>query len=156
MNKEYLIILINKIDSNISYIVEFNEPINFNLLFNFKNRKYVIEDIILEELLNYYICNIKNIYINRKYIQSLYLINNIYKQCTNKINRLIVDEANIISDDIIQKITNVNKRTIVLPLKIDILKEYSISSIIFNKDLNLVIELIILRLAIISFSLKLS
>ena len=78
MNKEYLNI-INKIDRNISYIIEFNEPINFNLLFNFKNRKYVIEDIILEELLNYYICNIKNIYINRKYIQSLYLINNIYK-----------------------------------------------------------------------------
>ena len=155
MNKEYLNI-INKIDRNISYIIEFNEPINFNLLFNFKNRKYVIEDIILEELLNYYICNIKNIYINRKYIQSLYLINNIYKQCTNKINRLIVDEANIISDDIIQKISNVNKRNITLPLKINILKEYSISSIIHNKDLNFVIILIILKLAVVKYCLNLS
>lgn len=156
MNKEHLNNMINKIDRNISYIIEFNEPVRLKSLFDFNKIKHNKNDEILEELLNYYIFNIKAIYNNRKYLQNLYLINNIYKQCTHKTNKLIVDEANILSDDIIQKITNINKRNIALPIKISILKEYSISSIIHNKDLNFVITLIIIKLAIVNYSLNLS
>ena len=151
MNKYDLDYMINLINHNISYLLEYNVSIKINNIFNIRDND---NNKLKEELLNYYISNILYVYKKANYCQLLNLINKLFKICSNNYNKIVVDESNIIVDDILEKVLNINGRNITLPLNINLLIEYSISSIIKKKYLNDVINLIIIKFAIIYFCLN--
>lgn len=122
------------------------------------------DDNNLENLINYYLekirntCNIENI--NNLSIKSNSISKHFdynYVVSDNDIiknNSNIIEEAEIISDDLIYKVLGRNNRYISLPISLNNICNYSISNYINDKDINKVIYWIILKLAIIYYLSK--
>lgn len=139
----------NTINNCIYNIIEFNCTYKIKNIFN-KN----INDNEFELLLNFYINKIKDIK-KIKYTNIIPFCSKIYNSFIYNNNLLIRNEANIIFDDLLDKLTSKNNRTITLPINIKSLKEYTISSMVNNKNLNDVIMLLIIKMAILSYCIEL-
>lgn len=116
----------------------------------------------LEDIMNYYLCyfkdNIKYEKIDFNTINQITSIFDYNYNVSNKNDRItnsnIMEEAEIISDDLLKKVTNYNDRSINLPINLDNLIKYSMSSFINNDNINLVIYWIILKYSIIYYLYK--
>ena len=123
----------------------------------FNNLKEKDKELILEELINYYLTEIKN-------LKSQISLKEISKQVNDIIDFFnfhkddlkdnidycsIIEEAEDIASDLYSKVTNVNNRNIELPIKITFLKNYCISSNIKNNDIIRVLTWIVLKLSVI-------
>ena len=121
-----------------------------------------ITDNELEDIINYYLFyfknNIKYSDINYNNINQITSIFDYNYNVSDKKDRIrnsnIMEEAEIISDDLLKKVTNYNDRSINLPINLDNLIKYSISSFTNNSDINLVIYWIILKYSIIYYLYK--
>lgn len=121
-----------------------------------------ITDNELEDIINYYLFYFKNNikysdinYNNINQITSIFDYNyNVSDKKERIRNSNIMEEAEIISDDLLKKVTNYNDRSINLPINLDNLIKYSISSFTNNSDINLVIYWIILKYSIIYYLYK--
>ena len=138
--------IIKKINLSIYYAYKHDKIINIKKIYKRNNE--------LETLLNFYVNSIILKYPQKYHKQLSLLVNNVYNKCLVK-NSIVKDEASLITDDLVEKILCFNKRNISLPIKVDLLKEYSISSIIKKMELDNVIKLIIIKLAIIDYFLNL-
>lgn len=127
-----------------------NEHIDLVLIFKeFDNNK-------LESFINFYLDRIKNItnkVINIKICDSILEYFDYNYNVSDSENRTknygIMEEANIICDDLVKKITNSNERSITLPISLNNIIDYSISSYINSEDINKVIYYILIKLSII-------
>ena len=123
----------------------------------FNNLKEKDKELILEELINYYLTEIKN-------LKSQISLKEISKQVNDIIDFFnfhkddlkdnidycsIIEEAEDIASDLYSKVTNVNDRNIELPIKITFLKSYCISSNIKDNDIIRVLTWIVLKLSVI-------
>ena len=116
----------------------------------------------LEDIMNYYLFyfkdNIKYEKIDFNKINQITSIFDYNYNVSNKNDRItnsnIMEEAEIISDDLLKKVTNYNDRSINLPINLDNLIKYSMSSFINNDNINLVIYWIILKYSIIYYLYK--
>ncbi|MBR6949326.1 MAG: hypothetical protein IKH54_03980 [Bacilli bacterium] len=116
----------------------------------------------LEDIMNYYLFyfkdNIKYEKIDFNTINQITSIFDYNYNVSNKNDRItnsnIMEEAEIISDDLLKKVTNYNDRSINLPINLDNLIKYSMSSFINNDNINLVIYWIILKYSIIYYLYK--
>ena len=116
----------------------------------------------LEDIINYYLFyfmdNIKYEKIDFNTINQITSIFDYNYNVSNKNDRItnsnIMEEAEIISDDLLKKVTNYNDRSINLPINLDNLIKYSMSSFINNDNINLVIYWIILKYSIIYYLYK--
>lgn len=133
---------------------------------NITDEHYILEDYFksitdneLEDIINYYLFyfknNIKYSDINYNNINQITSIFDYNYNVSDKKDRIrnsnIMEEAEIISDDLLKKVTNYNDRSINLPINLDNLIKYSISSFTNNSDINLVIYWIILKYSIIYY-----
>lgn len=139
--------IINKIDKYINYSLEFNQNISINKLFA---KKFKNED--LEYILNYYIKEIKKNSTIKKYNNILFIVNIIYNKCLYDIDLILKNEANIIADDLLEKIIKYDNLSI--PININLLEEYAISSNIDKKSYELIVFLIVIKFSIVNFLLK--
>ncbi len=136
---------------------------------NITDEHYILEDYFksitdneLEDIINYYLFyfknNIKYSDINYNNINQITSIFDYNYNVSDKKDRIrnsnIMEEAEIISDDLLKKVTNYNDRSINLPINLDNLIKYSISSFTNNSDINLVIYWIILKYSIIYYLYK--
>jgi len=123
----------------------------------FNNLKEKDKELILEELINYYLTEIKN-------LKSQISLKEISKQVNDIIDFFnfhkddlkdnidycsIIEEAEDIASDLYSKVTNVNDRNIELPIKMTFLKSYCISSNIKDNDIIRVLTWIVLKLSVI-------
>lgn len=116
--------------------------------------KILIESNSCEIMINEYLNNICKKKLYNKYKKNKLLVDKIYNNYT-KCNPIIKNEAGLITDDLIDKCFYRKGRTIKRPISICNLTEYSISSIIRKKDVNNVIKMIILKLAITYYCINL-
>jgi hypothetical protein len=136
---------------------------------NITDEHYILEDYFksitdneLEDIINYYLFyfknNIKYSDINYNNINQITSIFDYNYNVSDKKDRIrnsnIMEEAEIISDDLLKKVTNYNDRSINLPINLDNLIKYSMSSFINNDNINLVIYWIILKYSIIYYLYK--
>ena len=61
----------------------------------------------------------------------------------------VIEEANIICDDLVKKITNSNGRSIDLPVSIDSIIDYGISTYVNPKDIDKLLYYITIKLSVI-------
>lgn len=140
--------LIENINKHIYLAIEFNYQIEINKLFKSCDLE------IIEYTLNYYLSNIKNNYSLKEYFQVSHIVNLIYKNIKKTFNNLIIDEASTEADVLIEKLFNYKNRIITLPIKIKYIKEYTITSLINNNDLDSVIKLLLIKIAIVNYCLN--
>lgn len=119
------------------------------------------DHILISDLMNYYLNKINvnldnNINIDEcNSILELYDYN--YKVIDfekRKNNYSIMEEANIITDDLIEKLKNTNGRSITLPININNLIDYSISHYISESNVDKVLYYILIKLVIIYNCIK--
>ena len=125
---------------------------HFNLEEIFKNSTH--KD--LEEYINCYLEKIKNI--NNKTI-NVSICNTVLEsfdynyQVTDeeliKANENVIEEANIICDDLIKKITNSNGRGIDLPVNIDSIIDYGISTYVKPEDIDKLLYYVTIKLSVV-------
>lgn len=145
----------NKLDLLINSI--YNHKENYSLIDIFSEYSFME----LEDLVNYYLerikTNCKNKDINSLSIKSNDISKyfdynfNIFDESIKKENFSIIEEAEIISDDLIHKVLGRNNRYISLPIKLEDISKYSISNYISDININKVYYWIILKLAIINY-----
>lgn len=133
--------IIKKININIYLAIEYNSNINYKNIFR--------NNIDYDYIINYYLKNIYSTYNKKIYLEKKKLINIIYNNC--KCNRVIKEEASLIVDDIMDKLFHQNQRNISLPLNINSIIDYSISSIIKQKEIENVLKLFTIKIAIINY-----
>lgn len=110
----------------------------------------------IEGFINYYLNNIKNITnkvinisICNTALESFDYNYQVNDQELFKANANVMEEANIICDDLVKKITNSNGRSIELPVSIDSIIDYGISSYINPKDINKLLYYVTIKLSVI-------
>lgn len=153
MNKEKNII--NSLEEVLNNIKNEKEHYDLSSIFNIMDN----EEEIYESIINYYIKKIRD---NHKIEDILKAESSIMKiteffeygydindEDKRRYYYMISEEANTIIFDLLKKAYNQNDRNILLPIKIEYLKDYSISSFIKKEDVSKVIIWIILELAII-------
>lgn len=153
MNKEKNII--NSLEEVLNNIKNEKEHYDLSSIFNIMDN----EEEIYESIINYYIKKIRD---NHKIEDILKAESSIMKiteffeygydindEDKRRYYYMISEEANTIIFDLLKKAYNQNERNILLPIKIEYLKDYSISSFIKKEDVSKVIIWIILELAII-------
>ena len=108
---------------------------------------------IMESLINKYLELLKPIYSVEKHKQVSKEVDEITDFFSAGNDDTIVSEGDLIADDLIAKVAGRNNRKITLPIKIEFIKDYCISSIITPKEVDKVLLWIILRLSTIYFCL---
>lgn len=110
----------------------------------------------IEGFINYYLNNIKNITnkvinisICNTALESVDYNYQVNDEELFKANANVMEEANIICDDLVKKITNSNGRSIELPVSIDSIIDYGISSYINPKDINKLLYYVTIKLSVI-------
>ena len=110
----------------------------------------------IEGFINYYLNNIKNITnkvinisIFNTAVESFDYNYQVNDEELFKANANVMEEANIICDDLVKKITNSNGRSIELPVSIDSIIDYGISSYINPKDINKLLYYVTIKLSVI-------
>ena len=148
----------NKIEVTISKLNNIIDNLKENTHYDLNN---IFEDMnrnILQDLMNHYLKLINNIEVDdinaviRKSDNILSSFDYNYHELKNK-NRLnnssIMEEANIITDDLINKLFDKNNRYINLPINVNNIIDYSISNHIANEDVDKVLYYVIIKLAVI-------
>ena len=108
---------------------------------------------IMESLINKYLEFLKPLYSVEKHKQVSKEVDEITDFFSAGNDDTIVSEGDLIADDLIAKVAGRNNRKITLPIKIEFIKDYCISSIITPKEVDKVLLWIILRLSTIYFCL---
>ena len=156
---DYISTITNNFNNTILKIkdIKYHYYLDKLLTTEFNNLKEKDKELILEELINYYLTEIKN-------LKSQISLKEISKQVNNIIDFFnfhkddlkdnidycsIIEEAEDIASDLYSKVTNVNDRNIELPIKITFLKTYCISSNIKDNDIIRVLTWIVLKLSVI-------
>ena len=107
------------------------------------------KDIVLENLLNKYLELLKPIYTNEKFKEIAREVDDITDFFADfeddEQDDCIVSEGDLVADDLVQKVIGANERSIQLPIQLNFLKDYCISSLISPKNMDQVITWIILR-----------
>lgn len=109
--------------------------------------------IIMESLINKYLELLKPIYSVDKHKQVTREVDEITDFFSEGNDDAIISEGDLIADDLLAKVAGRNNRKITLPIKIEFIKDYCISSIITSKEVDKVLLWIILRLSTIYFCL---
>lgn len=155
----YISTITNNFNNTILKIkdIEYHYYLDKLLTTEFNNLKEKDKELILEELINYYLTEIKN-------LKSQISLKEISKQVNDIIDFFnfhkddlkdnidycsIIEEAEDIASDLYSKVTNVNDRNIELPIKIIFLKSYCISSNIKDNDIIRALIWIVLKLSVI-------
>ena len=156
---DYISTITNNFNNTILKIkdIKYHYYLDKLLTTKFNNLKEKDKELILEELINYYLTEIKN-------LKSQIPLKEISKQVNDIIDFFnfhkddlkdnidycsIIEEAEDIASDLSSKATNVNDRNIELPIKITFLKTYCISSNIKDNDIIRVLTWIVLKLSVI-------
>ena len=156
---DYISTITNNFNNTILKIkdIKYHYYLDKLLTTEFNNLKEKDKELILEELINYYLTEIKN-------LKSQISLKEISKQVNDIIDFFnfhkddlkdnidycsIIEEAEDIASDLYSKVTNVNDRNIELPIKITFLKTYCISSNIKDNDIIRVLTWIVLKLSVI-------
>ena len=156
---DYISTITNNFNNTILKIkdIKYHYYLDKLLTTEFNNLKEKDKELILEELINYYLTEIKN-------LKSQISLKEISKQVNDIIDFFnfhkddlkdnidycsIIEEAEDIASDLYSKVTNVNDRNIELPIKITFLKSYCISSNIKDNDIIRVLTWIVLKLSVI-------
>lgn len=108
---------------------------------------------IMESLINKYLELLKPLYSVEKHKQVSKEVDEITDFFSAGNDDTIVSEGDLIADDLLAKVAGRNNRKITLPIKIEFIKDYCISSIITPKEVDKVLLWIILRLSTIYFCL---
>lgn len=108
---------------------------------------------IMEILINKYLELLKPLYSVEKHKQVSKEVDEITDFFSAGNDDTIVSEGDLIADDLLAKVAGRNNRKITLPIKIEFIKDYCISSIITPKEVDKVLLWIILRLSTIYFCL---
>lgn len=108
---------------------------------------------IMESLINKYLELLKPLYSVEKHKQVSKEVDEITDFFSAGNDDTIVSEGDLIADDLLAKVAGRNNRKIALPIKIEFIKDYCISSIITPKEVDKVLLWIILRLSTIYFCL---
>ena len=127
-----------------------------DLIDNTKKLSNEDTDKVLESLLNKYLKLLKPLYTKekiRKISKKVDDLTDFFMDVKND-DDVIVSDGDFIADDLIAKVMNNNDRKIKLPIKIDYIKEYCITSLVKEKDINKELVWIILRIATIYYCLK--
>ena len=156
---DYISTITNNFNNTILKIkdIEYHYYLDKLLTAEFNNLKEKDKELILEELINYYLTEIKNlksqIYLKEisKQVNDIIDFFNFHKDdLKDNIDYCsIIEEAEDIASDLYSKVTNVNDRNIELPIKITFLKSYCISSNIKDNDIIRVLTWIVLKLSVI-------
>lgn len=156
---DYISTITNNFNNTILKIkdIKYHYYLDKLLTTKFNNLKEKDKELILEELINYYLTEIKS-------LKSQISLKEISKQVNDIIDFFnfhkddlkdnidycsIIEEAEDIASDLYSKVTNVNDRNIELPIKITFLKTYCISSNIKDNDIIRVLTWIVLKLSVI-------
>lgn len=156
---DYISTITNNFNNTILKIkdIKYHYYLDKLLTTEFNNLKEKDKELILEELINYYLTEIKN-------LKSKMSLKEISKQVNDIIDFFnfhkddlkdnidycsIIEEAEDIASDLYSKVTNANDRNIELPIKITFLKSYCISSNIKDNDIIRVLTWIVLKLSVI-------
>ena len=110
----------------------------------------------IEGFINYYLDNIKkitnkviNISICNTALESFDYNYQVSDEELFKANANVMEDANIICDDLVKKITNSNGRSIDLPVSIDSIIDYGISTYVNPKDIDKLLYYITIKLSVI-------
>lgn len=164
MEKEDLKNVVNNtttfFDNKINNVV--NVLYNYNLFQHLPenlNSTKDSQEIVIENIINYYLSEIDKLNNAEKKLKEKYhdiqeIID--YFSCVNdkKLNEklknkysVIEDNGECIADDLINKLFLKDKRKLALPIKVEIIKSYCISSLIQEEDIEKVFWWIILKLS---------
>lgn len=110
----------------------------------------------LENYINYYLNEIQkitnkviNIPICNPILEKFNYNYQISDEDTIRNNENIMEEANIVCDDLIKKITNSNGRSIKLPVSIESIIDYGISTYINTNDIDKLLYYVTIKLTIV-------
>lgn len=154
---EYTINIFENINSKIKIIdnIEYQYDLN-SLIENTNTLSNKELDKVLEKLLNKYLKLLKPIYTKNKFSKISKKVDDITDLFLSTDDDIFVSEGDSIADDLLCKLINDNGRNLNLPVKIEYIKEYSITCIIKEKDVTKELIWIILRLATIYYCLKIN
>lgn len=127
---------------------------NFDDIVKF-NKKYSQNDIkiVFELLINKYLFGIKQILKNNSQ-QKITKVSILTSYFSEKIDDVIMSDVQINVEELLDKLLEVNKRSLTFPFNINYFEEYAITSSIDSKKINLTLKLITLTLALQYYNLK--
>ena len=112
-------------------------------------------EVVLEQLINERLEEIKNSPNKDKYKDNIRAIDEITEFfIDNNDESSSSEEASYVVSDLINKVIGINGRNIVLPVKIDYIKDYCIRNIIEEKDIRKTLLWIVLELTVVSYYLN--
>lgn len=110
----------------------------------------------LETFINCYLEKIKsitnktiNISICNTVLESFDYNYEVTDESTRRDNENVMEEANIIADDLIKKVTNSNGRGIELPVSIDSIIDYGISTYVKPEDVDKLLYYVTIKLSVV-------
>lgn len=163
---DYMNIILENFDEKINKIKSIEYHYDLSSLFNVLDDKSKQErEETFELLINYYLEELVNTTSLSKVIKMNFDVNEVVEffdytyliqdEEEKRYYYMIKEEADCVVDDLIYKVYGRNKRKIELPIKIKDIKDFSISNLVLEKDIDKVMFWIILKLAVIhSFSLN--
>lgn len=157
MNKnlnEYVDAVHNTIEEKIKTIraIEYHYELT-SIINNSKGLSKKEINSILESLINKYLELLKPIYSREKHKKISKEVDEITDFFSAGNDDTVISEGDLIADDLMAKVTGDNKRSISLPVKIEFIKDYCISSLISPKEIDDVLLWIILRLSTVYYCL---
>ena len=153
--QNYVDLITKRITSNLSKVVEVQEYTLDDLTITIKDLKETEKESIIEEVINNQLLELKH----RKYKE----IRKVFKQVDDITDYFIkyynddsdiVSECDDIADDLLFKTIGRNERTINMPININYIKEYCLSSNISNSQIYDSLVWIALRLITINYCIK--
>ena len=152
---EYVDVVCENISSKLKIIdgIEYHYELS-SLIDNTKKLSSEEIDKVLEKLLNKYLELLKLIYTKEKFSSISRKVDDITDFFTKDNDSTMVSDGDLIADDLLCKLINDNGRSLKLPIKLEYLKEYCITSLVKKSSVNNEIIWIILRLATIYYCLN--
>lgn len=152
---EYVDVVCENISSKLKIIdgIEYHYELS-SLIDNTKKLSSEEIDKVLEKLLNKYLELLKPIYTKEKFSSISRKVDDITDFFTKDNDSTMVSDGDLIADDLLCKLINDNGRSLKLPVQIEYLKEYCVTSLVKKSNVNNEIIWIILRLATIYYCLN--
>jgi len=129
---------------------------HYELVGIFKDSKKLSEkdkSKVLENIINKYLEKLKPIYTFEKYKKISKEVDEITDFFSAGNDDSIISEEDSVTEELLAKVTGKNNRKISLPINIEFIKDYCISSLIETKEIDKILLWIVLRLSTIHYCL---